>query len=157
VTDLPAHPAQSSNDGLVCADPRCATLLPADAEICDECGGIRLDPLNGMVAMLCGWAEARPVVFKLPTGRSAVIGRSTPGGPVPEVDLSRLPGSESVHRSHARIENRQDEWRLTQLGRNPLVVNGRQRVVVAPGTDAPVWPGDTLDIGGVRLQLLVRI
>ncbi|MGI9148097.1 MAG: FHA domain-containing protein [Chloroflexota bacterium] len=157
VTEFPVHPAVFADGSRVCADPRCATLLPADAEICDECGGIRLEPSDNALAMLCGWADGRPVAFKLHPAGPTSIGRSAPGVAAPDIDLSRLPGSGSVHRRHATIELRDGEWRVTQLGSNLLVVIGRDRVVVATGTTAAVRSGDLVDIGGVRLQLVVRI
>src|SRR5919201_641797 len=71
VTESRLHPALSADaDWLVCADPRCATVLAADAEVCDECGGTRLQPLKDMPSVLCAWADTRPVAFQLRTGNA---------------------------------------------------------------------------------------
>lgn len=156
MTDSPVHPAVRFQNGRLCADPRCATLLAQDAEICDECGGTVLESLSNIRAVLCGWADTRPVAFKLQPVGPTSIGRSAAGGAVPDVDLGRLPGSGSVHRRHAAIEHRQDQWWVTQLGSNLLVVNGRERVALATGAATTLRPGDTLEVGAIRLQLLVR-
>ena len=37
---------------LLCQDPRCRTVLPGDAEICDECGAANLRPIDGALALL---------------------------------------------------------------------------------------------------------
>ena len=157
MNDHVTHPALVGHGGqLVCADPRCATLLPPDAEICDECAGTRLERLDRLRAILCGWADDRPVVFKLEPGRTAVIGRSTPDGPPPEVDLERVSGSRSVHRQHASIEGDGGVWRVTHLGTNPLTILGAQRLTLGPGASAEVRHGDTLDVSGIRLTLVLR-
>lgn len=154
MTGSTLHPALAADtDCLVCADQRCATVLPADAELCDECGGSSLVRLNALPSVLCAWAETRPVAFQVWPGRRTVIGRSA-GGSVADVDLSRVPGSEAVHRQHALIEEQADEWRVTQLGANPVVVNGRE--AVPTGETRPIRPGDTLALAGVLLQLVVR-
>jgi hypothetical protein len=140
----------------VCADPRCATLLDDHAERCDECGGTRLFQIAAEQSLLCGWADDRPVVFRLPTSGAAVIGRSAPGEAAPDIDLSRFPNSQSVHRRHAQIEARERGWQLTHLGSNPLRIGGQQRIEVAPGTTALARPGDTIDAAGVRLHLVAR-
>jgi hypothetical protein len=140
----------------VCADARCATLLPADAEICDECGGTRLDALEDIHVRLCGWADERPVVFALQADKPSIIGRSAHGGRTPDIDLRRFPGSGVVHRRHAWIELEDGEWRVTHLGTNSLVAHGRETVVLEPGATSRLEPGDTLEVGSVRLQLVVR-
>jgi len=152
-----AHPAlgQDSNV-LVCANGRCATVLAADTQICDECGGTRLDALANLRAMLCGWAGERAVVFKLIPGLAALIGRSTGMGPIPDVDLGRMPGSGHVHRRQAWIEGTGPVWRVTQLGTNPLVVLGHTHVDVPTGHAAEIRHGDTLDVAGIRLTLVLR-
>jgi len=140
----------------VCADARCATLLPPDAEICDECGGTRFVALEEIDALLCTWADERPVVFALRTDRPSIVGRSVPGGQAPDIDLRRFAGSGVVHRRHAWLELEDGEWRVTHLGTNPLVVHGRETVVVEPGATARLQPGDTLEVGGVQLEFVVR-
>ena len=141
---------------LRCLDPRCATLLPGDAEICDECGGTALDRIGHSAALLIGDAGDRRVAFGLFAGRPNAIGRSAPASPPLEVDVGRLPGSESVHRLHARIEAQQGNWSVTHLGRNPLVVSGADGTqVVQPGTSAWLRSGDWLQVGRIRLRFIV--
>jgi hypothetical protein len=47
-------------------------------------------------------------------------------------------------------------WRVTQLGTNPTVVLGHTRVALATGSSAEVRHGDSLEIAGIRLTLVVR-
>lgn len=141
---------------LRCLDPRCATLLPGDAEVCDECGGTALDRIGHSAALLVGEAGDRQVAFGLTAGRPNAIGRSAPGSPPLEVDLSRVPGSNSVHRLHARIEANQGGWTITHLGRNPLVLShGESTQVVQPGTTAGLRSGDWVQVGRIRLRFVV--
>jgi hypothetical protein len=106
----PEHPAANPHAaGKVCADPRCATLLDDDAEICDECAGTRLIELEEIGARLCGWDGDRAVVFAVPDDRPSIIGRSA-GEHMPDIDLRRFQGSDIVHRRHARIERNGREW-----------------------------------------------
>ena len=143
---------------LRCLDPRCATLLPGDAEICDECGGTALDRLGHSSALLVGDFGDRSVAFGLVAGRPNVIGRFSADSPPLEVDLSRLPGSESVHRVHARIDATSDgTWRVTHLGRNPVVVSRASEgpVIVQPGSTAWLGSGDWLQIGRIRLRFII--
>jgi hypothetical protein len=140
----------------VCADTRCSTLLGPDAEICDECGGTLLEPLERIGVSLCGWAGERPVVFRLPTDRPSIIGRSARGGPQPDIDLRRFPDSGVVHRRHAWIELDNGEWQVTHLGTNTLVVSGRESVLLEPGATVRIRSGDSLQVGGVVLQLATR-
>jgi ribosomal protein L40E len=157
VSGLADHPALAPNaQGKVCTDLRCGTLLAPDAEVCDECGGIRFAELQSIAVLLCGWANDRPVVFGLPSDRQAIIGRSVPGGPTPDIDLRRFPGSGAIHRRHAWIELEDGEWRVTHLGTNALVVQGSESVVLEPGGTAKLRSGDTLGVGGVALQFVVR-
>src|SRR5689334_4338959 len=111
---------------MVCADPRCATLLEPDAEICDECGGSNLRRLEDVWVRLCGWSDDRAVVFALDEPHAFIIGRSTvAGGPVPDIDLRRFPGSSFVHRRHARLERAVDDdasWQVTQLATTQRLV-----------------------------------
>jgi hypothetical protein len=141
---------------LRCPDPRCATLLPEDAEICDECGSTVLARISESDALLIGDAGDRRVAFGLAAGRANVVGRSVPDSPPLDLDLRRLPGSDSVHRVHARFEMQQGEWSVTHLGRNPIVVARPEGTfVVQPGTTAALRSGDWIQIGRIRLRLLV--
>ena len=141
---------------LRCLDSRCATLLPGDAEICDECGGTALDRIGHSEALLIGDAGDRRVAFALHSGQPNMVGRSAPDSPPLEVDLSRMPGSASVHRVHARIEVQDGNWSLTHLGRNPIVVSRAEGAqVVQPGTAAWLRSGDWLQIGRIRLRFIV--
>jgi hypothetical protein len=138
---------------LRCLDRRCATLLPRDAEICDECGGTALGLVSDSEAILIGDAGERPVAFALASARTNVIGRAAPDL---DVDLSRCVGSESVHRRHARIDAYEGTWSVTHLGRNPLVVaRPTATVVVQPGTTDELRPGDWLQVGRIRLHFIV--
>jgi hypothetical protein len=130
-------------------------VLAADAEICDECGGTLLDPLYGAPAMLCGWADDRPVAFRLQADHALLIGRSTSDGRPPDIDLRRFPGNNSVHRRHAWIEGRGREWHVTHLGTNALAVAGRERIALETGGNAIMRSGDTLEVGAVQLLLVV--
>jgi hypothetical protein len=148
--------ATQARPQLRCLDPRCATLLPGDAEICDECGGTQLDDVGHSAALLIGEANDRRVAFSLFPERPNMIGRSAPASPPLEVDLGRLPGSDSVHRVHARIEAQQGSWSVTHLGRNPLVVSGTEGTqVVQPGTSARLRSGEWLQVGRIRLRFVV--
>lgn len=139
---------------LLCRDPRCATLLPPDAEICDECGNAALESIESCSAVLLGATEQRPVAFPL-TPAGTLVGRAVPGEPAPQVDLGRLPRGESVHRRHALVEERDGAWQVTHLGRNPLVIQRDAAVqAVEPGTSARLQPDDWLLVGAVRLRFL---
>jgi len=139
-----------------CLNPHCATLLPDDAEICDECRATDLGRLEEVDALLLGDAGGRSVGFALLTGKPNLLGRSTPDGPSIDVDLARLPGSESVHRQHARVEGQYAHWTVTHLGRNPLVVfRPEGPEVIAPGTAGRLQSGDWLQVGRIRLRFLL--
>jgi hypothetical protein len=139
-----------------CLDPRCGTLLGADAELCDECGGTALAPVSQSGALLLGQTDDREVAFGLYAGRANTIGRSAPESPPLDVDLRRLPGSDSVHRLHAQIDAQQGQWQIRHLGRNPVVVlRAEGAVVVQPGTAAPLRSGDGVQIGRIRLRFVV--
>ena len=91
--------------------------------MCDECGGTAFGRLSDTEAMVLGQAGDRPVGFGLLPAGHNLVGRSTPGGLVPEIDLARFPGSASVHRRHAQIEKGHGQWTLTHLGHNPVVIS----------------------------------
>jgi hypothetical protein len=138
---------------LQCLDRRCGTLLPRDAEICDECGGTALGLVSDSEAILLGAAGERPVGFSLTSARPNVIGRAAPDL---DVDLARCPGSESVHRRHAQITQQDGTWNLAHLGRNPLVVSRPAgALVVQPGTTSELHSGDWLQVGRIRLRFVV--
>ncbi len=157
MADNSHNPASGPAVELRCRDGRCATLVPADAEICDECAGVDLEPLGQGEAWLVGIAGDRRAGFELQADRASSIGRSSPGDPAPDVDLARFPGSSSVHRRHATIERRGEGWQITHAGRNPLLIQRREGALpVQPGGSAPLSPGDWLLMGTVRLQFFVR-
>lgn len=138
---------------LHCLDRRCGTLLPRDAEICDECGGTELGPIGHSDALLLGDAGERPVGFGLTASRPNVLGRTSPDL---DVDLGRWVGSESVHRRHAEIVASAGAWSVAHLGRNPLVIVGPAgALVVQPGTTSELRSGDWLQIGRIRLRFMV--
>lgn len=151
---MAARPAQpSSSLELRCQDPRCGTLLPRDAEVCDECGGTNLAPLGHSAAVLIGDAGDRRVGFGLASERPNVIGRGSPGL---DVDLTRFPGSDSVHRHHAQIFRQDSDWSIAHLGRNPLVISRPDAtVVVQPGATERLRSGDWLQIGRIRLRFVI--
>ena len=152
----PEHPGASfAATGKVCADPRCATLLDEDAEVCDECAGTRFVSLESIDARLCGWAGERPVVFRLHEDRPSIVGRST-AEQTPDVDLRRFPGSEVVHRRHARIDRPNGQWQVSQLGSNLLAVIRGEPVTVEPGQAAALQTGDALQVGNVVLRFVAR-
>ena len=157
MTEHPHHPALlPTSNGLVCATPGCATLLAANAEICDECGGTTLYPLASLPALLCGWAGDRPVVFGLDPDHGMLVGRSSTDEPAPDIDLTRFPGSSAVHRRHVSLAANGRVWRVTQLGTNPTVIVGHQRQPLATGSTAELRHGDSVEIAGIRLTLVVR-
>ena len=138
---------------LHCLDRRCGTLLPRDAEICDECGGTALGLVSDSEAILLGDAGERPIGFGVRSAGPNVIGRAAPEL---DIDLVRCAGSESVHRRHAQITEHDGTWNVAHLGRNPLVVSrsaGAQ--VVQPGTTSELRSGDWLQVGRIRLRFIV--
>jgi hypothetical protein len=138
---------------LRCLDRRCATLLPGDAELCDECGGTSLGLVGDGAAVLLGDAGERPVGFALAAERANVIGRASANL---DVDLARCAGSESVHRRHAQITSQAGTWSVAHLGRNPLVVlRPAGATVVQPGTTSELRSGDWLQVGRIRLHFIV--
>jgi hypothetical protein len=146
---------QDSRLELHCLDRRCGTLLPRDAEICDECGGTQLGRVGHSDAVLFGDAGDRPVGFGLTASRPNVLGRAAPEL---DIDLYRWAGSESVHRRHAEIAATGVEgaWTVRHLGRNPLVIFGPTgAVVVQPGTTSELRSGDWIQVGRVRLRFMV--
>jgi hypothetical protein len=146
---------RSLDSALRCTDARCGTLLALDAEVCDECGSSDLVPAAGGVAVLLGLAGERPVAFAVGSG-ATIIGRGS-GSERPDIDLGRFPRpiSGSVHRRHARLEQVDGRWRISHLGRNPLVIQrANETLVVEPGGAASLHPGDWLQIGRVRLRFV---
>ncbi|HEY1294561.1 MAG TPA: FHA domain-containing protein [Chloroflexota bacterium] len=136
-----------------CLDRRCGTLLPRDAEICDECGGTALGLVSESDAILLGDAGERPIGFGLSAAQANVIGRAAPEL---EIDLVRCAGSESVHRRHAQIAEHDGTWSVAHLGRNPLVVSRPAgTLVVQPGTTTELRSGDWLQVGRIRLRFIV--
>jgi hypothetical protein len=151
----PLFPLQPG--ALVCANRHCATVLPAGVEACDECGESRFEPIASIGSLLCGLAGDRSVAFPLSGARAVVIGRDADGSGSPEVDLSRFPSSDRVHRRHARLEIRNGSWYVTHLGTNTLsIVNRSGRASVGAGASQQLRPGDTLEVAGVKLQLVTR-
>jgi FHA domain len=141
---------------LRCRDPRCATVLAGDAEVCDECGSSELEPLVNADALLAGLAHERPVAFALSASVPTIVGRASPGAALPGVDLSRVPDSAGVHRRHASLAMRNGQWEITHLGRNPVVIQrSAETLVVEPGSTIKLWPGDWIQFGRVRLRLVV--
>jgi hypothetical protein len=131
--------------------------LARDAELCNECGGTDLTQASDGIALLLGLAEDRPVAFELHASGPTTVGRGSGSSEAPDIDLSRFPGSDSVHRRHAALEQREGHWRIVHLGRNPLVIQRtNDAVVVEPGTNAALLPDDWLQFGRVRLRLVTN-
>src|SRR5260370_1178938 len=136
--------------------PEDRSSIGGDAEVWAECGGSALAPPVAAQALLLGDAGDRPVAFALHTERPNVLGRSSPGGGALDIDVARFRGSESVHRRHAQFDQRQGQWFVTHLGRNPIVfLRPAGTTVVQPGSSSPLRSGDWLQIGRIRLQLIV--
>jgi hypothetical protein len=145
---------RSLDAALRCADPRCGTLLAPDSELCDECGSTDLVPATQGTAVLLGLAGERPVAFEVHDREPTIVGRGA-GAEIPDVDLSRFPSSGSVHRRHARLEQIDGRWRISHLGRNPVVIQrDNETLVVEPGGAAVLRPGDWLQFGRVRLRFV---
>lgn len=146
------RPGSNAPDAqLLCGDGRCATVLPPYAEICDECGGTDLVSLTG--PRLEGTFGDRGVAFALRADGPNVIGRAAEERV--DVDLSRSPESGSVHRRHAQISHDAASWRITHLGRNPLVIaRGTTREAVAPGATAELRAGDHIVVGMIALRFI---
>ncbi len=145
---------RSLDAALRCTDPRCGTLLALDAEVCDECGSVDLIPATAGAAVLLGLAGERPVAFGVDADRPIIVGRGS-GNEIPDVDLSRFPSSGSVHRRHAQLEQINGDWRISHLGRNPVVIQrDTETLVVEPGGAAALAPGDWLQFGRVRLRFV---
>lgn len=75
-----------------CLHPLCATLLPAGAELCDECGG-PIEPLSAAAAVLVGELDERQAGFPLRAETNS-IGRGAAGEPPPDVDQHGLTAAE---------------------------------------------------------------
>lgn len=139
---------------LLCQEPRCRTILPPDAEVCDECGCADLEPLGTDPAWLIGVMQEHPVAFPLGQARPYVIGRSAGDSGAPDVDLGRFAGNATVHRRHAVIERRAEGWWITNTGRgNPVVIQRSDEVIRVPPQDSKLLRSDDrLVVGTVRLQ-----
>jgi predicted component of type VI protein secretion system len=89
---------------------------------------------------------------RFPLGASDVlVGRpSVDGSFVPDIDLSRLRGSRSVSRRHARIFHTVGAWHLQAepSARNVTLVAGQS---VAAAQHAPLRDGDEITLGKVSL------
>jgi ribosomal protein L40E len=139
-----------------CRNPRCGTLLPPDAELCDECGSAELEPIAQCEALLSHQLDERTVVFALLGEQETTIGRSGEGS-TPMVDLSRFPESGSVHHLHAAVQRQPEGWLLTHRGRNPLLIRrAGETLPVEPGGSAPISSGDLIVVGSVGLRFLAR-
>jgi RsiW-degrading membrane proteinase PrsW (M82 family) len=90
--------------------------------------------------------QSRPAVYPVP-GAIATIGRSLDNG-VALVDPT-------VSRQHARLTLEEDGWRIENISqRSPLWVDGDR---VIPGARELVTPGQTIQLGATRLQLLAPL
>lgn len=142
---------------LTCRNPRCSTLAPVDAEICDECGQAELAPFPTGDAWLTGQDGERPVGFAVRADRPNTLGRSVPLGEPLEIDLARFAAGGAVHRRHAIIERRQTDWWIVHTGRNPLIIRrGAEKWPVDPGSSGVLRSGDWLVVGTIALHFSVR-
>jgi FHA domain len=83
------------------------------------------------------------------SGERAVVGRYDHdiGGEEPEVDLSRVPASDTVSRVHAVLEHIDSSYTLTDLNStNATRINGKR---LEPDKAIPINDGDTLNFGKV--------
>lgn len=136
---------------LLCRDARCRTVLPAHAEICDECGGTDLTAFEG--PRFDGTIGERPVGFLLSPTAPNVVGRAVEGEPPPAVDLGKFASSGSVHRRHAEVRHETAGWRIAHSGTNPLIVQrGSERTPVEPAATTDLRPGDRVIVGTVPLR-----
>lgn len=139
---------------LLCGDPRCRTLLPEEAEICDECGGALRRPAAGE-AVLVGVGEDRQLAFVLGAEGSRSVGRAGDGS-APDVDLEGLPGCDSVHHLHASLDGAEGAWTITHRGRNPLLIQrDGERIALEPGGSAALQSGDNLVLGRLGLAFVI--
>ena len=74
----------------------------------------------------------------------------------PSESVERLQKAASTAADVCWLELEDGEWRVTHLGTNPLVVHGRETAVLEPGGTARLQSGDTLEVGGVLLEFVVR-
>src|SRR5205809_8024030 len=82
---------------LLCQDPRCRTVLPGDAEICDECGAANLRPLAEAGALLIATYADHPVGFPLQAAGPNIIGLSGGTQAVSEVVLTSNASSDFMY------------------------------------------------------------
>jgi pSer/pThr/pTyr-binding forkhead associated (FHA) protein len=84
------------------------------------------------------------------SGARAVVGRYDHdlGGIVPEVDLSKMQGSDTVSRIHAAIEHIGSTYTVTDLNStNSTRLNGKR---LEPDKAVPINDGDTIQFGKVN-------
>ncbi len=82
-------------------------------------------------------------------GEHAVVGRADHdiGGLQPDVDLSKMPGADTVSRIHAAFEHTGSSYKLTDLNStNATRVNGKR---LEPDKEMPINDGDTLQFGKI--------
>ncbi|HRI45053.1 MAG TPA: FHA domain-containing protein [Fimbriimonadaceae bacterium] len=102
---------------------------------------------TGILVLKRGGAETEEVFLFSPP---AVIGRFDPTvGPI-DVDLGSIPEGAYVSRKHARIEIRDGEWFLSDLGSsNGTFKLGEQDFESIEG-EAPLADGDEIALGNAR-------
>ncbi len=81
-----------------------------------------------------------------------LVGRVTPGGPIPDVDLSHLDPNEAVDSHHCELNLEEDGVEVHDLGGiSGTWVDGRR---LPPGGRALLRLGGTLRVAGVTLSLV---
>jgi hypothetical protein len=143
---------------LLCTEPTCRTVLPGDAELCDECGTSALVRIADSGPLLTATAQDRQVAFPLRRAGATTIGRSSDEATAaPEIDVSRLPGSDTVHRQHARITYRAANWHIQHLGDNPLAIaRSSGKLVIEPGTSVVLRDKDVLTVGSLSFRVVLE-
>jgi len=131
------------------------SVLPADVELCDECGGSELRAMDGTDAVLIGRTGHRRVAFAVGLQRSFSHWPLVRWRGAARYRSGRLKHGSTVHRRHALIEHVDETWYLTHEGQNPLVLQrGRETQVLRPGQTTVLLPEDGVIVGKVLLQFV---
>ncbi|MGB9777454.1 MAG: FHA domain-containing protein [Anaerolineae bacterium] len=104
-------------------------------------------PIRGSAAL--HFAGAQPVLLDTSGKTTLLIGRSSPRAPhAPEIDLSVLPGGETVSRRHAQLQKQGGQWILIPLpSRNGTFVGGTP---LPPHQPYILRSGDVLRFGSLQ-------
>lgn len=109
-------------------------------------------PQARVLLVVQGTGRTLPLVGKI----EYTLGRISPGQTAtPDIDLTPFDGyKRGVSRAHASIRVQQKEVTLTDLGSaNGTRLNGEK---LPPNAPRPVQNGDTLALGKLKLQVVIR-